>query len=94
MTLVIPLWIGIAFWGTELAILGVLLYFAIRVRPHDIHKLEDESLKTLREIRDEFKRFEERMLYQMRYQVEKHEHEFHGRPAPILPDMPPNGSVE
>jgi hypothetical protein len=91
MTIVIPLWIGVAVWATQLGILGVLIFFAVRVRPHDLRGIERDSLQTLREIRDEFRRFEERMLYRMHYEVEKHEHEHHGRPPPQLPDMPPNG---
>jgi len=76
--ILIPMWLGLAVWGTQGAILAVLLYFAIRIRPHDLRKLENESLATLREIRDEFKRLREELILLIRSEVQRHEEEFHG----------------
>lgn len=75
--LVIPLWLGLVIWMTVLAILAVLLFFAIRIRPHDIRKLEGESLKTLREIRDSLSRLREELVMLIRTEVARHEEEYH-----------------
>jgi hypothetical protein len=76
--ILIPTWIGFAVWATQGAILAILIFFAVRIRPHDIRRLEGESLSTLREIRDEFKRLREELVFLIRQEVQRHEEEFHG----------------
>jgi hypothetical protein len=85
----IPVWYMMANAFVNAGTFLVLIIFMVRLRIRDLARVDADSLKTLREIRDQFKLLEERLDYQMRHHVMVHEHEFHGRPNPQMPDFPP-----